>query len=281
MQDFAGKVAVITGAASGIGLGMARTLMREGCSVALCDIRAEKLRGAVEEVKALGQGRAIGIEADVSKRESVEAAAAKVEREFGAIHFVMNNAGVVLRGHRMEDIDDATWHWVLGTNLFGVIHGIQCFIPRLRRHGEIAHVVNTASMAGLYVGNRQTGAYSASKHAVVALSEALAKDLAGTKIGVSVLTPAAVSTEGYRSSAELRGTLGGPNLYPTEPADLVAGLHPDEVGRRVLEAVRGGQFFITTHPETRSWVEGRYNRLMEAYDFAERWAVPDPPPGDP
>ena len=169
----------------------------------------------------------------------------------------------------------------LNTNLFGVIHGIQCFVPRLRKHGEVAHVVNTASMAGLYVGNRQTGAYSASKHAVVALSEALAKDLEGTKIGVSVLTPAGVNTAGYSSSAELRGNIGGPNLYPTEPHDLRSGLQPDEVARRVLEAVRAGLFFITTHPETRPWVMDRYKRLMESYDFAERWAVANPPPSDP
>ena len=113
----------------------------------------------------------------------------------------------------MEKIDDATWDWVVGTNLYGVIHGIQAFVPRIRAHGEEGHIVNTASMAGLQVGNRQTGAYAATKFAVVALSEALAKDLQDTNIGVSVLTPAAVATAGYRSSAELRGSLGGPNLY--------------------------------------------------------------------
>jgi NAD(P)-dependent dehydrogenase (short-subunit alcohol dehydrogenase family) len=273
MKDFAGKVAFVTGAASGIGLGVARTLMREGMSVALCDIRADKLKVAVAETAKLGQGRAIGIEADVTSKEQVEKAAQRVIDEFGKVHFVMNNAGVVFRGQRIEDITDEAWHWVFNTNVFGPLHGIQAFVPRMRAQGEGGHIVNTASMAGLYVGDRMTGAYSASKHAVVAISEALAKDLAGTGIGVSVLTPAAVATEGYSSSAELRGSIGGTNLYPDEPDDIRAGLKPDEVGRRVVEGVRAGLFYLTTHPDTRPWVQERYKRLMESYDYAAKhWA---------
>jgi NAD(P)-dependent dehydrogenase (short-subunit alcohol dehydrogenase family) len=276
MQEFAGKVAVVTGAASGIGLGLTRTFLRAGMSVAMCDIRPEPLQAALKQVQGLGQGRAIAIETDVSSADSVEQAAEKAEREFGKIHVVCNNAGVVLRGLLMEKIDDATWDWVLRTNLYGTIHGIRSFVPRLRAHGEEAHIVNTASMAGLQVGNRQTGAYAASKFAVVALSEALAKDLQNTKIGVSVLTPAGVATEGYRSSAELRGSLGGPNLYPDEPADLKAGLHPDQVGKRVLDGIRGNQFYLVTHPETRPWLEERHARIMAAYDFADRWKAEHP-----
>jgi NAD(P)-dependent dehydrogenase (short-subunit alcohol dehydrogenase family) len=271
MQDFAGKVAVVTGAASGIGLGLARTFVRAGMSVAMCDIRPEPLAAARKQVQPLGQGRVMTFETDVSSADSVERTAKAIENEFGKIHVVCNNAGVVLRGLLMEKIDDETWDWVIGTNLYGAIHGIQSFVPRIRSHGEGGHIVNTASMAGLQVGNRQTGAYAASKFAVVALSEALAKDLDGTGIGVSVLTPAGVATEGYRSSAELRGSRGGPNLYPDEPEDLKAGLHPDQVGRRVLDGIRAGQFFLITHPETRPWLEQRHARIMAAYDFAEQW----------
>ena len=126
-------------------------------------------------------------------------------------------------------------------------------------------------MAGLHVGNRQTGAYAASKFAVVALSEALEKDLAGTNIGVSVLTPAAVATNIYANSAGLRGTVGGPNRFAQTPPDIAAGLAPDEVGERVLDGIRAGQFFLITHPETRTWVTDRHARLMAAYDFADRW----------
>ena len=172
MQDFSGKVAVITGAASGIGLGCARTFARAGMKIALCDLRADALEHAVANVRALG-GDAIGILTDVSSRDSVEHAANEVVKAFGKIHVAMNNAGVVLRGLPMSELSDNAWNWVLGVNLYGVIHGIQSFVPRIRAHGEGGHIINTASMAGLHVGNRQTGAYAASKFAVVALTEAL------------------------------------------------------------------------------------------------------------
>ncbi len=273
MQDFAGKVAVVTGAASGIGLGLARTFVRAGMSVAMCDVRGDRLQAAAGEVGPLGQGRVIAIEADVSKHDSVEQAAQRIERELGKIHLVCNNAGVVLRGVPMEKIDDDAWSWLLGVNLYGVIHGIQAFVPRIRAHGEGGHIVNTASMAGLQVGDRRTGAYAASKFAVVALSEALARDLKDSNIGVSVLAPAAVNTEIYTSSAEHRGALGGPNAFAQTPADIAGGLHPDDVGRRVLDGIRAGQFYLITHPETRAWIESRHARIMAAYDFADSWVA--------
>ncbi len=270
MQDFTGKVAIITGAASGVGLGCARAFARAGMRVALCDLRADALEAAVASVRALG-AEAIGIPTDVSKKASVEHAADEVTRAFGKIHVAMNNAGVVLRGLPMTDITDEGWNWVLGVNLYGVIHGIQSFVPRIRAHGEGGHVINTASMAGLHVGNRQTGAYAASKFAVVALTEALEKDLAGTNIGVSVLTPAAVATDIYVNSANLRGAIGGPNPFAKTPSDIAAGLAPDEIGTRVLAGIRAGQFYLITHPDTRAWVTERHQRLMAAYDFAQRW----------
>jgi NAD(P)-dependent dehydrogenase (short-subunit alcohol dehydrogenase family) len=270
MQDFNGKVAVVTGAASGIGLGCARTFARAGMKVALCDLRADVLERAVANVHALG-GEAIGIPTDVSRRESVEQAASDVVKAFGKIHLAMNNAGVVLRGLPMTDVSDNAWNWILGVNLYGVIHGIQSFVPRIRAHGDGGHVINTASMAGLHVGNRQTGAYAASKFAVVALTEALEKDLAGTNVGVSVLTPAAVATDIYSNSAGLRAGLSEPNPFAQTPPDIAAGLTPDEVGARVLAGIRAGQFYLITHPETRSWVMQRQARLMAAYDFADAW----------
>jgi NAD(P)-dependent dehydrogenase (short-subunit alcohol dehydrogenase family) len=268
MQDFNGKVAVITGAASGIGLGCARTFARAGMKVALCDLRADALERAVANVRAVG-GDAIGIRTDVSKHESVEHAAREVVKAFGKIHVAMNNAGVVLRGLPMAELSDAAWNWVLGVNLYGVIHGIQSFVPQIRAHGEGGHVINTASMAGLRVGNRQTGAYAASKFAVVALTEALENDLAGTNVGVSVLTPAAVATEIYSNSAGLRTGVSDPNPFAQTPPDIAAGLSPDEVGTRVLAGIRAGQFYLITHPDTRSWIMQRHARLMAAYDFAE------------
>jgi NAD(P)-dependent dehydrogenase (short-subunit alcohol dehydrogenase family) len=268
MQDFNGKVAVITGAASGIGLGCARTFARAGMRVALCDLRPDALEQAVANVRALG-GDAIGIPTDVSSRDSVEHAANEVVKAFGKIHIAMNNAGVVLRGLPMSEISDNAWNWVLGVNLYGVIHGIQSFVPHIRAHGEGGHIINTASMAGLHVGNRQTGAYAASKFAVVALTEALEKDLTETNIGVSVLTPAAVATDIYSNSAGLRAGVGDPNPFAQTPSEIAAGLPTDEVGARVLAGIRAGQFYLITHPDTRSWIMQRHARLMAAYDFAE------------
>jgi NAD(P)-dependent dehydrogenase (short-subunit alcohol dehydrogenase family) len=270
MQDFNGKVAVITGAASGIGLGCARTFARAGMKVALCDLRADALEHALANVRALG-AEAIGIPTDVSKQESMERAASEVVKAFGKIHLAMNNAGVVLRGLPMTGVSDNAWNWVLGVNLYGVIHGIQSFVPHIQAHGEGGHVINTASMAGLHVGNRQTGAYATSKFAVVALTEALEKDLAGSNIGVSVLTPAAVATDIYTNSAGLRAALSEPNPFAQTPADIAGGLAPDEVGARVLAGISAGEFYLITHPETRSWVTQRHARLMAAYDFADAW----------
>ncbi|HVV92854.1 MAG TPA: SDR family NAD(P)-dependent oxidoreductase [Hyphomicrobiales bacterium] len=268
MEDLAGKVAVVTGAASGIGLGCARTFARAGMAVALLDVRGDALAQATAEVEALGVPT-LGIETDVSRKDSVEAAAARIDREFGKVHVVMNNAGVVLRGIPMDEVTDDAWNWVLGVNLFGAIHGVQAFVPRIRAHGEGGHVVNTASMAGLFVSHRETGVYAASKFAVVAFSEALAYDLRNTGIGVSILAPAAVATAIYANSAVARGARWGDNPYAETPDEIAAGLTPDEVGRRVLAAIRDGRRYIITHPETRSWIEGRHAALMADYDRGE------------
>ncbi len=269
MRDFSGRVAVVTGGASGIGLGTARAFARAGMSVALLDIRSDTLDKAVAEVASLG-ARAIGIETDVARRDSVEAAAEKIDREFGRIHIVMNNAGVVVRGIPMHETDDETWNWVLGVNLFGAIHGAQVFVPRIRAHGEGGHIVNTASLAGFLVGTRGTGVYTASKFAVVAFSEALAHDVRGFGISVSILAPAAVNSSIYTNSARHRAALGYPNRYAETPPDIAAGMAPDEVGRRVLAAIREERFYIFTHSETRAAVAERHAAIMAGYDAAEK-----------
>ena len=194
MQDLAGRTAIVTGAASGIGLGMARAFAQVGMNVALCDIRQAPLDWALAEVRGLG-ARAIAIVTDVSERASVERAAAEAERELGRIHVACNNAGVAMHGVSIETLPAADWDWVIGVNVYGVIHGIQTFVPRIRAHGDGGHVVNTASIGGFQVHpGWHTGAYSMTKYAVVALSEALDQDLGGSGIGVSVLCPAAVAT---------------------------------------------------------------------------------------
>jgi NAD(P)-dependent dehydrogenase (short-subunit alcohol dehydrogenase family) len=259
MEDFAGKVAVVTGAGSGIGLGLARTFAQAGMAVALLDVRDEPLAAAAEQVRGFG-ARAFPLAVDVTDRGALAAAADAIERELGKIHIVCNNAGVLVFGKPILEIGFDEWDWIVRTNLGGVINGVATFVPRIRAHGEPGHVVNTASIGGFQVrAEMRTGAYATVKYGVVALSEALAGDLAGTNVGVSILAPAAVNTAIY----------GSPEQTPDE---LKAGMSPDLVGRRVLGAIRSGELYIFTHVATKAWLERRHRRIIDAFDATERWA---------
>lgn len=274
MRQLEGKTAVVTGAASGIGLGLARTFARNGMSVVLCDIRGDRLDGALAEVRALG-ARAIAVSTDVSERAAVEHAAVEAQKAFGAVHVVCNNAGITMHGKSVAELSPQEWDWVIGVNLYGVIHGIQVFLPLIRSHGDEGHIVNTASIAGFQVRpGRRSGAYATTKYAVVALSESLVQDLTDTPIGVSVLAPAAVNTQIYRSGDNRPARFGGPFALPgNDPLqeELKAGLDPDTVGERVVRAMRAREFFVFTHMETRTWLEQRHRRILDAYAECERW----------
>jgi NAD(P)-dependent dehydrogenase (short-subunit alcohol dehydrogenase family) len=218
MQAFENRTAVVTGAASGIGLASAKAFAQLGMSVALLDIRVPELAAAVNDIRASG-ARAIGVTTDVSETESVEAAALQVEHTFGRVHLVMNNAAVFLRGLRMDVAPDAAWEWIVGVNLYGVIRVVRSFLPLIRAHGQDGHVINTASISGLVVGDRESGAYSATKFAVIAFSEALEHDLKGTGIGVSVVIPgrsARISMSIPRAAGEASaGRTAMPRHLPT------------------------------------------------------------------
>jgi NAD(P)-dependent dehydrogenase (short-subunit alcohol dehydrogenase family) len=243
-------------------------------AVVLCDIRADRLDAALAEVRALG-GRATAVTADVSERASVERAAHEAQRAFGKIHVVCNNAGVAIHGKSVADLTPQEWDWIIGVNLYGVIHGIAVFLPLIRSHGEEGHIVNTSSIAGFQVrAERRSGAYAATKFAVVALTESLANDLAGTPIGVSVLAPAAVDTQIYRSGANRPARFGGPFAERDDNPlqDLLkSGLHPDAVGDRVVGAIRNREFYVFTHMETQAWLDERHRRIGAAYADCERW----------
>jgi NAD(P)-dependent dehydrogenase (short-subunit alcohol dehydrogenase family) len=284
ITDFAGKGALVTGAASGIGLGIARALAGAGAKVVLADFDARGAERAATELADVGAD-ASALALDVSDRDAVYRAAEEVRERLGRLHMLCNNAGVGYEGVPVDAIPDRDWDWVLGVNLFGVIHGIRAFLPLIKAHGEGGHVVNTASIGGLQVrpGFRR-GAYVTSKYAVVGLSEALAQDVAADGIGVSVLCPAAVNTQIYRSVRVRPERFGEPfrgQESETLRGLLKAGMHPDTIGQWVLRAIRDRIFYILPHAETREWLDARHERIRDAYEWAARIALEiAPPAGD-
>jgi NAD(P)-dependent dehydrogenase (short-subunit alcohol dehydrogenase family) len=293
VRELEGRTAIVTGAGSGIGLGLARTFARAGMSVVLCDIRGDRLDAALAEVRGLGGGRAVAVPTDVSDRASVRHAGEQALKAFGALHVACNNAGVTIHGRSVADLTPQEWEWTIGVNLYGVIHGIETFLPIIRSHGQEGHIVNTASIAGFQVsGWRRSGSYAATKYAVVALSESLAHDLAETPVGVSVLAPAAVKTRIYGSGENRPQRFGGPYGEPGNNPfrkELEGGLEPDEVGDRVVRAIREREVYVFTHMHTRDWLNARHQRIIDAFDACERWnaerssrappqGAPDPQP---
>ena len=270
MDDFAGRVAVVTGAASGIGRGLARHAARAGMGVVLADVEASALDDAVAEVAGLG-AEALGVRTDVSREADVRALADAAYERFGAVHLLCNNAGVFQAGVVWQRTA-SDWDWVLGVNVFGILHGIRAFVPRLLEQGGDAHIVNTASMAGL-ISVAYSGPYVVSKFAAAALTECLAHDLRahGSSIGVSCLVPGLVDT---RIADSTRNRPDEPPSEVTAPDHhFVAGVlreqtstggrHPDEVAAIVFDAVRAGQFWIPTTDGYDDLIRGRYDALLQ------------------
>jgi NAD(P)-dependent dehydrogenase (short-subunit alcohol dehydrogenase family) len=273
MQQLEGKTALVTGAASGIGLGMARSFARAGMAVVLCDIRTDRLDAALAQVRALG-GKAIAVTTDVSDRASVRAAGEAAVKAFGALHVACNNAGITIHGRSVAELTPAEWEWNVGVNFYGVVHGLEAFLPLIRHAGE-GHIVNTASIAGFQIGgHRRSGSYGAMKFAVVAVSESIAYDLKDSRIGVSVLAPAAVKTRIYTSGENRPARFGGPYEEPGNnpfQSELDEGLEPDVVGERVVRAIRNREFYVFTHMHTKDWLLARHRRIIAAFDECEKW----------
>jgi len=274
MQDLKGKTAIVTGAASGIGSGIARALAGAGMNLVLADIQQGPLTTVRREIEALGV-KAIDVVVDVSDAASVAAAARAAEQAFGKLHVAVNNAGVAMHGTPIEDVGVDEWNWVMGVNVVGVINGIRNFVPLIRRHGEGGHVVNTASISGFFVRRgRNQGAYSMTKYAVVALSEALEQEVEDAGIGVSVLCPGAVDTRIFTSAATRPERFGGPYARPQQEAlrgAMGSSLQPDAVGQRVLQAIQQNEFYVLTHAGEREAVKARHARIEAAFDRAEAW----------
>jgi NAD(P)-dependent dehydrogenase (short-subunit alcohol dehydrogenase family) len=262
MNELKGRVAVVTGGASGIGRAMAELFARERAKVVVADVDERALAEVVESIRAR-DGVALGVRTDVTDLASVEALAATVFRTFGKVNVLCNNAGVALWGG-LESATHRDWQWVLGVNLWGVIHGVEAFVPRMVASKEPGHIVNTASMAGL-VATRGLGVYNTSKYAVVGLSETLAKDLRPYRIGVSVLCPMGVATQ-IRESARNRPA-GLANAAPSaaEPVELMGRtLAPAAVADMVLAAIRVNRLYVITHEEGLQALRRRHERLEQA-----------------
>lgn len=268
MRDLTGKTAFVTGGASGIGLAMGRAFGRAGMNVMLADIEEAPLKAAVDELEGL-QVRASGVVLDVGDRAATIAAAARTVETFGKVHVVCNNAGIGTGGP-VGTVSAEDWDWILDVNLMGVVHGVDAFLPHIRAHGEGGHFVNTASMAGL-ISAPGMEPYSATKYAVVAMSEGWSVQLAPEKIGVSVLCPGFVRTRIDESGRARQARFGGPKA-PSELHEsssfVQSGIDPDRVGERVREAVEGDELYIITHPDMRGLVEMRFGRIMAAFDKA-------------
>ncbi len=267
MKDFKGRVAVVTGGASGIGRAMADRFAAEGMRVALADVEQGALDAAEREMRAAGAD-VLAVRTDVSKRDQVQALAEKTRERFGAVHVVCNNAGVVTYRPSWElSLDD--WRWVLGVNLMGVIHGVQTFLPGMLAHGEEGHIVNTSSIAGL-LANSGSAPYDVSKFGVVALSETLHHELtmAGGKIGVSVLCPGAVKTQILEAD---RNRPSGPLSEDALPMGMTrevmrmvmaAGIPAARVAHDVFEAIRERRMYILPHAEFKPLITKRAGAIV-------------------
>ncbi len=264
MHDFQGKVAVVTGAASGIGRALAEKSVQEGMKVVLADVEEHALKQAAEELHASG-AQVLAVRTDVSQADAVEALAQKTFDTYGAVHLLFNNAGVIIADTTVWKSSLADWQWVFGVNLWGVIHGIHFFVPRMLAQDSEGHIVNTSSGHGL-ISSAGAGIYRLSKHGVVSLSETLALELAarGAKLKASVLCP------GFVNTAIMDAERNRPQALANAPAEhhmsakvaalaearaqasrqlIRAGLAPSQVADLVFDAIRREQFYILTQPE--------------------------------
>ncbi|MEI9886781.1 MAG: SDR family NAD(P)-dependent oxidoreductase [Rhizomicrobium sp.] len=271
MKEFKGRTAFITGGASGIGLSMARAFGRAGMNVVVADIDLGAAKHAAEQL-ASEQIKASPVHVDVTDRASVKSAALDAVAAFGKIHVVCNNAGVAVGGP-IGTVRERDWDWIVDVNLKGVVYGTEAFVPLIKSHGEGGHFVNTASMAGM-VSPPGMEPYTATKFAVVAMSEGWAGQLAPLDIGVSVLCPGFVRTRIHESGRARQDKYGGigdvdPGVGATRSeaaSNVLNGIDPDIVGRRVLEGVRDNDLYIFTHPHFKEFVQARFAAILAAFD---------------
>jgi NAD(P)-dependent dehydrogenase (short-subunit alcohol dehydrogenase family) len=273
MKEFKDKVAVITGAASGIGRGIAERCVQEGMKVVLADVEEAALAQTEQELRAT-HATVLAVQTDVSRASDIEALAQKTLKAFGAVHLLVNNAGVGA-GSSIWESTLADWEWVMGVNLWGVIHGLRIFVPIMLAQATEGHIVNTASIAGL-LPYHPGAPYQVTKHGVVALSEQLYYSLAqrNAKVKVSVLCPGWVNTRIMDSERNRPGELQNePSNLPPGPEqeaimqsmreEAQAGLSPRQVSDHVFNAIRNEQFYILTNPELNPMIQQRMENILQ------------------
>ena len=277
MRDFKGRAAVVTGAASGIGLAIAGSLARRGVSLMMMDVE----QGALTKAVAALSDDSICVAqmvVDVSDREAMYLAAIRVRDLFGGLDILVNNAGVVHNSAPLHEIPDEAIDWSIDVNVCGVLNGIKAFVPLIVETGRGGHVVNTGSIGGFQVRKSEhwhQGLYAATKYAVTALSEGLRLDLEDLDIGVSVLAPSAVATNIGTSDRNRPARFGGPTDGSAKPAvDAMlrqTGVSPELVGERVIQAIIDNEAYIFTHMDVQPWLEARHREIEAAFEATHKF----------
>ena len=276
MSKFIGKTAVISGGAEGIGLSIAKALGEQKMNIVLTDINEKNLQKASSELETIGVP-VLPLVLDVAKEDQWQEVAEKAIARFGKIHMVVNNAGVGGESGSIENQNARGWQWALDVNLMGVVFGAKVIVPLIKQHGEGGWIVNVASMAGMG-GTPYGGDYTATKAAVVAVSESWAGELESEGINVSVLCPAFVQTRIYDSErnrqSQYKTDKKSPiseNVFLNKAKKMVEnGIEVSIVGKRVVEALNDGEFYIFTHPNYRPLVEERSSQINAAFEKASK-----------
>lgn len=268
MTDVSGKVAFVTGGGSGVGYGQARVFGEAGCRVAIADIRQDHLDEAMAKLSDAGID-AMPVRLDITDPAAYERAADEVEAAMGPVQLLFNTAGVSIFGP-MQNATREDWEWQINVNLWGVINGIQVFLPRMLARGDDCHIVNTASMSA-FVSLPGTSIYTTTKMAIRGLTECLSMDLKDTKVGVSLLCPGAVNSNIHEAVLTRPKHLERTGYYGADPEAFArlkkvieSGMEPETLARHVLEGVIGNQLYILPYPEFHATLEDIHARVMGA-----------------
>lgn len=268
MKDFNNKTAFVTGAASGIGLAISKVLLSEGAKVMMSDVDIDALNMAAQSINKPNQIETV--HCNVADYDSVVAAAKAAKTRFGNVHMLFNNAGVSLAG-RNGDIDINDWRWIVDINLMGVVHGIEAFLPHMQSHGEVSHIINTASMAGHFTSSYMSP-YNATKFAVVGYSESLRQQFEGSSVGISVLCPTWVKSniyntpEGAPSRADSDQDFTDSPIYEMSKNLIDNGMSAEDFAALSLRAVLQKRFYVFNDPDAKQAIDQRRNHILSDYD---------------